>query len=65
MYKAQVSGICHLKPRWAFGWYCEIDGSHYIILDDATIGSDGYGNDVIEGFVEVIPETVEQIGDKP
>lgn len=40
--------------RRVYGWYCEVEGKHYIIPDDAFILEWA-----IEGFVEVDPETVE------
>lgn len=50
--------------RWAYGWYCEVEGKHYIILTDAQLVmiecSTNFG---IESFVEVDPKTVgQQIG---
>jgi len=45
--------------RWAYGYYCQVESKHYIILDDAGIGVPlGTGTVCIEGFVEVYPETV-------
>jgi len=58
-----------INKRWAYGGYCEIEDRCYIILDGAEFQKaaetiDGCIEDMIMGFVEVIPETVEQyIGD--
>jgi len=49
--------------EWVKGWYCKVEGKHYIILDDAKIVTSLYGprfNNVIKGFNEVIPDTVSQ-----
>ena len=43
--------------RWAYGSFCEVQGKHYIILDDAEIGGE---DETIDGFVEVHPESVGQ-----
>jgi len=44
------------------GYYCKVEGKHYIILDDAEIliGAEASPlcKDCITGFVEVDPETV-------
>ena len=47
------------------GWYCEVDGKHYIIPDDAQLGrldpdTTGSWDCAIGGQIEVIPETVGQ-----
>lgn len=45
------------------GWYCKVEGKHYIILDDAVMGlleGQSFVDTGITGFVEVIPETVGQ-----
>lgn len=56
-------GLTIETKRWAYGWYCKVDGKHYIILDEAEFHraaetSDGCIEDMISGFVEVVPETV-------
>lgn len=44
------------------GWYCKVRGRHYIIPDDARVLPLGYtdGPPCLEGFVEVIGESVGQ-----
>ena len=54
--------------KWVYGWYCEVDGKHYIIPNTAEMLGAGWENpdgvpssdEVIYGYVEVIPETVGQ-----
>jgi len=54
-------GLTKDLKRWAYGWYCQIENKHYIILSDAFIDEDDFGLSYgIEGFIEVIPETVGQ-----
>jgi hypothetical protein len=61
MQMRQYRGLTKDTKRWAYGWYCQVEGKHYIVLDDAIIDEDDYGLYCgIEGFVEVIPETVGQ-----
>lgn len=57
-YKALVAGL-DIK-RWAYGWHCVVEGKHYIILDDAAILYNQLKAECIEGFVEVIPESVKR-----
>jgi len=43
--------------KWAYGWYAEVEEKHFIFPDDTT----NHNQDTeIQGFVEVIPETVGQ-----
>ena len=49
--------------QWAYGGHCEIQGKHFIILDDAEIHDVGAsGQHIIDGMVEVMPETVCRYG---
>lgn len=48
-----------LKNRWAKGYYCKIEGKHYIVLDDAEIVYKRREK-VIRGLVEIQPETLEE-----
>ena len=44
-----------------YGYYCKVEGKHYIIDKNAyirTASTVGWGIEAICGFVEVIPETV-------
>ena len=60
-YRAQVAGLGDIKPRWAYGGHCVVEGKDYIIPDDAEIDAEiDYLDDYIVGFIEVIPETVGQ-----
>jgi len=56
-YRGQVAGLRDVKPRWAYGGHCVVQGRDFIIPDDAEID---YVDDYIVGFIEVIPETVGQ-----
>ncbi len=61
-FRGIVKGIDTPKKRRAYGYYCEVEGKHYIIPDDAEIkpidpDMGGWGEG-ISGFIEVIPETV-------
>ena len=42
---------------WVYGYYCQVQDKHYIIPEDAAITRP---RGFLEGFVEVIPETVGQ-----
>ncbi len=44
--------------EWVYGWYCKIEGIHYII--DNTVSHTWLEEDCyeVQGLVEVIPETV-------
>jgi len=54
-----------ISKRWVYGYYCKVEGKHYIIPDDAEITESVNYESAITGFLEVDPETVEQyIGDK-
>jgi len=54
-------GLTKETKRWAYGYYCEVEGKHYIILNDAEmLPLNGSGHKAIYGFVEVLPETVGQ-----
>lgn len=45
--------------EFIYGWYCEVQGRHYLIQQDAFRGR---GNGIFS-YIEVIPETVgQQIG---
>jgi len=57
-YRGIVKGVDTPKKRWAYGWYFEIEGKHFILPDDAYWGR--YANGGVFGFIEVIPETVGQ-----
>ena len=57
-YRAQVAGLGDIKPRWAYGGHCVVEGKDYIIPDDAEMGVDETFGVAICGFVEVLPETV-------
>ncbi len=60
-FRGVVKGIDTPKKRWAYGYYYQVGGKHYIILDDALIEEGEYGMSCgIIGFVEVHPETVGQ-----
>ncbi|GAH43378.1 unnamed protein product [marine sediment metagenome] len=53
------------EGREVKGWYCEVGGKSYIILDDAELAMIACSFDFgIEGFVEVDPKTVELLEDK-
>ena len=56
----QCRGKTVNTKRWAYGWYCQVDGKHYIINPDAELAKCGCGGHGFTGFVEVIPETVSQ-----
>ncbi len=61
MYKFRGSVILpfpNKTARWAYGCYFEAGGKSYIIPDDADVADDGYGNETLEGFVEVHPASV-------
>ena len=62
-YRGIVKGVDTPKKRWAYGWYCEVEGKHYIILDDAELVPKGIRAEyrIIEGFIEVDPKTVGQL----
>lgn len=51
-------GLTKETKRRAYGWYCEIEGRHWIVLDDAELTMDFDGE--FAGFVEVLPKTVGQ-----
>jgi len=58
-------GLTTGTKRWAYGYYCQVEGEHYIILDDAELCMIEYSNKyAIKGFVEVDPETVELLKGK-
>ncbi len=63
-FRGIVKDIDTPKKRWAYGYYCQVQGKHYIIFDDAEYDNCGLSNEnyqpVISGLVEVIPETVGQ-----
>ena len=60
-YRGQVANLKDVKPIWAYGSVCEVESKTYIILTDATIEYGVYGLDkVINGIIEVVPETVGQ-----
>lgn len=50
----QFRGLTKDTKRWAYGWYCEIEGRHWIVLDDAEVDCIGAST------IEVIPESVGQ-----
>ena len=54
-----------IARRCAMGYYCKVEGRHYIILEDAQIApidpDKGGWEDGIYGFVEVEPETVGEV----
>ena len=64
-YRALVSGLGDIK-RFAYGSHCVVAGKDYIILDDAGMhrchesSLDYEDEDYIDGFVEVIPDSVGQ-----
>jgi hypothetical protein len=52
-------GLTIETKRWVYGHYCEIEGQHFIIVEDAEYiwQEDAYR---INGMVEVLPATVGQ-----
>ncbi len=60
MRKIRFRGKTKSTGRWAYGFYCQADGHHCIILDDATLAETEYTDPAIESFVEVDPYTVGQ-----
>lgn len=46
--------------KWAYGWYVEVEGTHYIIPETATTcwATLITKHNFIEGYIEVLPETV-------
>ncbi len=60
MYRGKVeSDDPAVSKRWAYGDKCTVGGRVFIVLDDATI-EDVDGEDMMQGFVEVIPSSVGQ-----
>jgi len=51
--------------EWVYGYYCEIEGRHYIIDDTVShtwLNEDNYE---VQGLIEVVPKTVgQQVGRK-
>lgn len=61
MDKNKYRGLTLETKRWAYGYYCQVQDKHYIILDDAELCMIECSVDFgISGFVEVDPETVGQ-----
>ncbi len=57
--KLQCRARLKTANRWTNGYYCKVEGRHFLILDDAElIDSDLANNLVIDGFVEIEPETM-------
>lgn len=51
-----------INERTTDGYYCAIEGKHYLILDDAeVIGPDPALDLVITGFVEIDPDTLQPV----
>ena len=46
--------------RWATGYYCQVQGRHFIILDDAEVFEYRL-DEVLDGFVEIRVETLEVV----
>lgn len=53
-------GLTKDTKRWAFGYYCQVEGRHFIILNDAELDTDVICDSGITGIIEVLPETVGQ-----
>jgi len=52
-------GLTIDSKQWVYGWYCQIEGQHFIIVEDAIHTWQGDGC-CIMGVKEVLPETVGQ-----
>lgn len=52
-------GLTLKTKRWVYGYYCEIEGQHFIIVKDAIHTWQG-DSCCITGVKEVDPETVSQ-----
>ena len=50
--------------RECFGYYAYIQGKHYIILDDAELIETDNITPMIDGYVEIIPESLAQATDQ-
>ena len=51
-------GLAIETRKWVYGYYCKIEGKHYIILKDAQISDVGPKGIEAAGFVEVVELTV-------
>jgi len=57
--KLQCRAKLKTANRWTNGYYCQVEGKHFLILDDAElIDSDLANNLVIDGFVEIDLDTI-------
>lgn len=56
---AVVEEFPNKDVRWAYGYFFECQGKSYIMLDDAEMTDNGM-DETVDGFIEVIPETVGQ-----
>jgi len=57
--KPKCRGLKLGTKEWVYGWYCEVEGKHYIATDKAEFAFEcGNNTDDCFGFKEVDPETV-------
>lgn len=49
------------NDRTMDGYHCIIEGKDYLILDDAEIVQGEYGSNMINGFVEIDPDTLQPV----
>jgi len=60
----KCKGLTVRTRRLAVGYYCKVEGKHYLILEDASIFNWGSDLELIEDFVEIDPKTVKFIEDE-
>jgi len=58
-FRGKIKDECKVvSSRWAYGSLAKASGRVFIVLPDAEFSETQYGDDAIEGIIEVCPETV-------